>query len=406
MKVKAGRRKLGWLARVLIAVAAAVPLLTFLFPLWTYAFDAPQYPEGLMMEIWVHKLGGRVDLINGLNHYVGFMRLEAADFWELKVLPAAVIVTVVAGLLAAVIGSVRAVRWWLIWYGLFAVLGMTDFYRWLYKFGNTVDPMAAITMEGYTPPMLGTSQFMNFYITAWPSWGAAALAGGMILGLLAFLFGLWRLRVAGRKQASRVTTREPSGAPLSTVRTALLVTVVASLVLSACSSPKPATVVIGGDTCEFCGMLVSDPRFAAQVVTVKGKTYMFDAIECFVAFLIEGTVPADQIHSTWVVNFDQPDQWLPADEAYYLQAIDLHSPMGANLLAFRTQAALDAVKAEVRGMQRRYADLPALVIDTGLIDRVHAKHGAGGMHEVHDLHEMAADDEMSTPHLPGSPVGQ
>ena len=212
MRVKARTRKLGWLARVLIAVAAAVPLLTFLFPLWTYAFDAPQYPEGLMMEIWVHKLGGRVDLINGLNHYVGFMRLEAADFWELKVLPAAVIVTVVGGLLAAVVGTVRAVRWWLIWYGLFAVLGMADFYRWLYKFGNTVDPMAAITMEGYTPPMLGTSQFMNFYITAWPSWGAAALAGGMILGLAAFLFGLWRLRARGRQADVRATGRA-GGAP-------------------------------------------------------------------------------------------------------------------------------------------------------------------------------------------------
>lgn len=402
MRVKARTRKLGWLARVLIAVAAAVPLLTFLFPLWTYAFDAPQYPEGLMMEIWVHKLGGRVDLINGLNHYVGFMRLEAADFWELKVLPAAVIVTVVGGLLAAVVGTVRAVRWWLIWYGLFAVLGMADFYRWLYKFGNTVDPMAAITMEGYTPPMLGTSQFMNFYITAWPSWGAAALAGGMILGLAAFLFGLWRLRARGRQADVRAAGR--AGDARATTTAALLVV---ALLLSACSSPKPATLVIGGDTCAFCGMMVSDPRFAAQVVTKTGKTYMFDAIECFIAFLAEDTVPADQIHSTWVANFDQPDQWLPAAEAYYLQAIDLHSPMGANLMAFRTQAALDTAKAEVRGMQRRYADLPALVIETGLIERVHAKHEAGGMHTdaMHPVGETDVDalDSMGAPHDAGQP---
>jgi hypothetical protein len=83
-----------------------------------------------------------------------------------------------------------------------------------------------------------------------------------------------------------------------------------------------------------------------------------------------------------------------------LQAIDLHSPMGANLLAFRTQAALDAVKSEVRGMQRRYADLPALVIETGLIDRVHAKNEAGGMHMVNEPPTMDEDAEM------GSPAGQ
>lgn len=373
----AGKRKLGWLARGLIALAAVIPLLTFAYPLWTYAFDAPQYPEGLGMEIWVHKLGGRVDLINALNHYVGFMRLEAADFWELRVLPAMVILTVAGGLLAAAVGSVRAVRWWLIWYGLFAVLGMSDFYRWLYKFGNTIDPMAAITMEGYTPPMLGTSQFMNFYITAWPSWGALALAGGMILGVLALLLGLWRLRGAGvRTAGERARTTHGAGATLA------VSAVLAALVLGACSAPKPVAVDLGNDRGAYCGMVISDPRFAAQVVTVKGKTYLFDAIECFVAFVAEEGVPADQVHSIWVANFDQPDQWLKADEAYYLQSNQLHSPMGVNLLAFRTQAALDAVKAEVGGFQRRYADLPGLVGDSGLIERVSAKHEHGAEPET------------------------
>ena len=354
----AGKRKLRWWTRALIGVAAALPLLTFMFPLWHYAFDAPQYPEGLAMEIWVNKLAGRVDLINGLNHYVGFMYLDAADFWELRVLPALVIITALAGLVAAAIGTLKAARWWLVWYGLFAVFGMADFYRWLYKFGNTVDPMAAITMEGYTPPMLGTSQFMNFYITAVPGWGAYALAGGMIVGVIAVVLGVWRLRAA------------PSGVGAKAVVTVALLAVV----LSACSTPKPATLVVGGDTCSFCGMVVSDPRFAAQVVTKTGKTFMFDAIECFVGFLAEEGVTAAQIHSTWVADFDEPGQWLKAEEAYYLQSSQLHSPMGVNLLAFKTQAALEALKAEVGGFQRRYADLEGLVVDSGLIDRVHARH--------------------------------
>ena len=374
--MKTSRRKLQWWARVLIAVAAAVPLLTFLYPLWTYSFDAPQYPEGLMMEIWVHKLGGRVDLINGLNHYVGFMRLEAADFWELRVLPAMVIITAAGGLLAAAMGTIRAARWWLVWYGLFAVLGISDFYRWLYKFGNTVDPMAAITMEGYTPPMLGTSQFMNFYITAWPSWGALALAGGMILGLVAMVLGVWRLRANGRRAAVPVAAPAPGR---STAASLTIATLVVALLLGACSKPAPVAVVVGKDTGAFCGMVISDPRFAAQVVTEKGKTYLFDAIECLVAFVTEEAVPADQIHSTWVANFDQPGEWLAAEEAYYLQSSQLHSPMGVNLLAFKTRPALESVKAEVGGFERRYADLPGLVIESGLIDRVHAKNERGAM---------------------------
>src|SRR5690606_19655613 len=107
-------------------------------------------------------------------------------------LPIAVVVVSAAGLLVAVRGRRRWLTAWLVGYGAFAVAGMADFFRWLWKFGHTIDPRAAITMEGYTPPLLGTSQFMNFYITAWPGWGAAALAGGFVLGVIV-LAGAWFL---------------------------------------------------------------------------------------------------------------------------------------------------------------------------------------------------------------------
>ena len=45
-------KKVSWPIRLLIVVAALLPLLTFMFPLWHYLFDAPHYPEGLEMQIW------------------------------------------------------------------------------------------------------------------------------------------------------------------------------------------------------------------------------------------------------------------------------------------------------------------------------------------------------------------
>jgi copper chaperone NosL len=186
--------KLSWLLRGLIAVAALATLLSFFFPLWHYYFEAPQYPEGLAMSIWSYKLGGRVDLINGLNHYVGFMELESADFVEFKVLPALVILTALTGLFAAALGSLRAVGMWVLGFTIFGIVAFIDFYRWLYTFGHTTDPMAIIEIEGYTPPMFGSSEFMNFYIVSYPGLAFYSLIASLVLGIVVWTFAWWYRR--------------------------------------------------------------------------------------------------------------------------------------------------------------------------------------------------------------------
>ncbi len=363
-------KRLGWLTRGLIAIAALLPLGTFLWPLWHYHFEAPQYPEGLAMQIWSSKLTGRVDLINGLNHYVGFMTLDAADFWELRVLPILVVAVVAGGLFVAIRGRKRPFDIWLAGFGLFAVLGMADFYRWLYKFGHTVDPRAAITMEGYTPPMLGTSVFMNFYITAWPGWGAFALAGGFILGLAVWAFTFFRNRQ--RRAAS--------------LRTAAAAALVISLLVAGCSAPKPVPMVIGQDVCAFCAMLISDSRYPAQLVTSTGKAYKFDSIECMLGFVHEGEVAQDQIHSLWVTDFNDPSKLLKVEEARYLRSGQLRSPMGLNVTAFRTLKELEDVRAQVGGIEVRYADLTDMVVESGMIERL-AGHG----HGMNDTNSQATE---------------
>ncbi|MBX3142187.1 MAG: nitrous oxide reductase accessory protein NosL [Trueperaceae bacterium] len=353
--------RLSWIERGLITIAALLPIGTFFRPLWHYFFEAPQYPEGLAMQIWSYQLTGRVDLINGLNHYVGFMKLDAADFWELKVLPVLVVLVVLGGLFVVIRGRKRPFDIWLAGYGLFAVLGMTDFYRWLHKFGHTVDPRAAITMEGYTPPMLGESVFMNFYITAWPGWGAYALAGGFVLGMLVWVWRLFRTR---RHAAT-------------TLRTSAAAALIAALLLTGCSAPKPVPINIGQDVCAFCGMLISDPGYAAQIVTKTGKAYKFDSIESLLGFVHNGSVSQDQIHSMWVSDFFEPGKMLRVEEAHFLRGGELRSPMGLNVAAFSKVADLEQVKAEIGGMPVRYADLMGFVIQSGITDRVGNASGAG-----------------------------
>ena len=188
------QKRLNWALRLLVALAALSTLASLFFPLWHYYFEAPQYPEGLAMSIWANKLGGRVDLINGLNHYVGFMELKAEDFLEFKILPVLIVLTALGGLFAAFRGTLRAVTGWIIGFIIFGVVALIDFYRWLYTFGNTIDPQAIIDIEGYTPPMFGSSQFMNFYILSYPGAAFYVLIGSLLLGVLALFMGWLSLR--------------------------------------------------------------------------------------------------------------------------------------------------------------------------------------------------------------------
>lgn len=199
------RQRFGWPLRALVALAALLPALSYLFPLWHYYFEAPQYPEGLAMSIWSYQLAGRVDLINGLNHYVGFMHLDAADFFEFRVLPILVGLVVLGGLFVAIRGSRRALNVWIAGFAVFGVVAFADFYRWLYTFGHTIDPKAIIDIEGYTPPMFGSSVFMNFFVLSYPGVGFYALVAGLILGLAVWIV-LWRRgRLTRRRNAPSPT---------------------------------------------------------------------------------------------------------------------------------------------------------------------------------------------------------
>ena len=72
----------------LLLILSGLALIAVLFvPMWRIDLVAPQYPEGLMLLIYPNKLAGNVDIINGLNHYIGMKTLHTEDFIEFKLLP-------------------------------------------------------------------------------------------------------------------------------------------------------------------------------------------------------------------------------------------------------------------------------------------------------------------------------
>ncbi len=79
-------------ARIVLGLLIIPLALSFLFPLWQIRMSAPQYPEGLSIDIYAHKIiGGHdgVDLreINILNHYIGMKTINRADLSDLDWIP-------------------------------------------------------------------------------------------------------------------------------------------------------------------------------------------------------------------------------------------------------------------------------------------------------------------------------
>lgn len=167
--------------------------------------------------------------------------------------------------------------------------------------------------------------------------------------------------------------------PATTSRLRLLLGLLAvvGLLLAACGAPKPVAIRYGEQVGDYCGMMITDPRYGSQIVTRTGKTYTFDSVECLVGFMLDGGVPAGDIHSVWVTDFAAPGTLIPAEEAYYLKSPSLRSPMAVNLTAFARKHDLEEAKVAFEGLELAYADLANVVRQSGFLNFGHGERPEG-----------------------------
>ncbi|MBL7722567.1 MAG: hypothetical protein JNK27_00390 [Chitinophagaceae bacterium] len=180
--------KLSVTSRILVAFASGALIAAFFLPVWRIDLFAPQYPEGLMMNIWINGLSGDVEIINGLNHYIGMKHISVDMFPEFKFLPYVVGFFMLLGMLVAVTGNRKFLLFYLILTAIGGALAMYDFYQWGYDYGHNLDPSAAIQVPGlsYQPPLFGHKRLLNFDAYSFPDVG-----GWVVIGAAALAFGVW-----------------------------------------------------------------------------------------------------------------------------------------------------------------------------------------------------------------------
>ncbi|MCA9878014.1 MAG: cytochrome C [Thermomicrobiales bacterium] len=148
---------------VLLVVAGALLLVSIALPYWQITLHAPQYPKGLIVQAYVNRLAGSVAEVDGLNHYIGMMKLEDAAVIERQL---ALVAIPLVALLA--VGSCWLSGVWrylarlpiIIYPAVFVV----DLFGWLNYAGHSLDPNAALSssIKPFTPTILGVGTIGQF----------------------------------------------------------------------------------------------------------------------------------------------------------------------------------------------------------------------------------------------------
>lgn len=321
------RKKLSKASRVLIAIASFALIAVFVLPVWRIDLFAPQYPEGLTMNIWITKLTGDVEIINGLNHYIGMKLINESMFPEFKILPYVVGFYLIFGLIVAITGNRRLLLAYLILTVIGGVLAMYDFYQWGYDYGHHLDPNAPIQVAGlsYQPPLFGHKRLLNFDAYSFPHSG-----GWVVISAAVLAFIVWLME--------EVKSRKKTAIVLQAKAASILLAI--SFTLSSCSS-KPSPIVIGKDNCTFCKMVIMDLKYAGEIVTKKGKVYKFDDLHCLISFTKNHTGGTADFAHMLGSDYYQPANLIPVETSWFVRSGSISSPMGGQKVGFSDKAAAE-----------------------------------------------------------------
>jgi copper chaperone NosL len=334
-------------SRILVAIASLALIATYFLPVWFIFLIAPQYPEGLTMNIWLNKLTGQVDIINGLNHYIGMKHISVEMFPEFKFLIYIVGFFILFGLVVAITGKRKLLFAYLIITILGGLAALADFYQWGYQYGHNLDPKAPIQVPGlfYQPPVIGHKTLLNFDAYSYPDIG-----GWVVICVGITFFMVWLYEWRRNRKLKTVSTNKPLKKH-ATIAAAFLV-----LFTSSCAV-KSEPINYGKDSCDDCRMTIVDQHFGAEIVTKKGRVYKFDDARCIAHFIKTGKITQNEIGQTLFTDYNDSKKFTDAGKAVFVVSEALNSPMNSNAAAFATNDAAQKIAKEVNGKITNWENL-------------------------------------------------
>lgn len=116
----------------------------------------------------------------------------------------------------------------------------------------------------------------------------------------------------------------------------------------ACAGGVPTPVPVEpGATCGYCRMVVSDQRFASELLAPYEEPRFFDDLGCLRHYL-DRTGPLRPGAVVYVADH-RSRAWVLAGRAVYTRVESLSAPMGSHIIAHESIASRDADADAARG---------------------------------------------------------
>jgi len=315
-------------SRIILLLCAILLIVVLFVPMWSIQLNAPQYPEGLGLSIYANKLAGDVDIINGLNHYIGMKTLHEKDFPEFIILPYCIVFFSLFFTFTAFLAYKKLAQLLLFIFISFGVLAMADFWRWEYNYGHDLNPAAAIKVPGmsYQPPLIGYKQLLNFGAYSIPDIGGWIF---VIVGLLLLSVVIFATKFYMKNNSIQ-----------SFIKSSSFILLILSFLFVSCNSIPPK-IRICKDYCASCRMTVTDHRFGAVFLNKQGKPFIFDDPACLITYIHSNHILPAEISSIYFTNYIGKHQLIKVENAILIKSKQLQGPMNGQMAAFLNKDSCD-----------------------------------------------------------------
>ncbi|SDZ28664.1 MULTISPECIES: nitrous oxide reductase accessory protein NosL [Rhodonellum] len=129
------------------------------------------------------------------------------------------------------------------------------------------------------------------------------------------------------------------------------------LMFLASCNVEPRAIRYGEEICHHCKMKLMDPHFGAEVLTEKGKIFIFDDVNCLMTFLESNKIPAENIKKILVADYHSPESLIDASNSFYLKSEQFKTPMASSIAAFGDYETLKEYKTKHGGIYLAWGEL-------------------------------------------------
>ena len=96
-------------------------------------------------------------------------------------------------------------------------------------------------------------------------------------------------------------------------------------------------------------MTLADPRFGAEIITVRGRVLAYDDAGCAAEAIADGEVAEGDVREVWVIDYSRPDRLISSDSAIFVRSQGLRTPMGSGVAATAGRDAARGLAVDLRG---------------------------------------------------------